>query len=349
MKDVVDFLGQFDRCLASEPAFCMAACPFHLDVREFTERVEQGRGRAAYSLYREATGFPGIVSRICERPCEKVCPMREKGGAIRLREIERAVCADAEGAIPESYNLPARGKCVAIIGAGLCGLGCALRLAQKKYDVEIFEARDAVCGTGWESKELLETAQSEIERQFKNETVTLHLNTCVEKREDLAGRGFDAVFVCTGEGGETFETKGTKGDGSSGSRDERGRFIRLETKGDGSSGSESKENHLAHSLYGEVGAVWLTGGALTGHTGSEALAHGLRAAAAIDAFLRTGNLVFPKDVRTTKMVLAPLKLERIPASFPEEIPVDETGAAAEAARCLRCRCDACMLYADLPA
>ncbi|MDR3304821.1 MAG: NAD(P)-binding protein, partial [Clostridiales Family XIII bacterium] len=146
MKQVADYTGQFDRCLLNEPAFCTAGCPFHLDVRAFTEMIEQGRIGAAYKHYRDAVGFPLIVSKLCGRPCEAVCPLREIDRPIDVQGLERLVTEKTPDRAPNDYNLPARAGRVAIVGAGLSGLGCALRLAAKKYRVEIFEAGGEIGG-----------------------------------------------------------------------------------------------------------------------------------------------------------------------------------------------------------
>ncbi|MDR1796933.1 MAG: NAD(P)-binding protein [Clostridiales Family XIII bacterium] len=371
MKQVSDYLAQFDRCLAGEPAYCMAACPFHLDVRAFTESVEQGRISAAYRLYRDATGFPAIASALCARPCEAACPLRgTEGGAIRLSEIEREVVREATDRKPSEYNLPPRGKRVAVIGAGLAGLACALRLAQKRVAVEVFEASGEIGGGGWGSGTAAaaitkEDALAEIALQFGDTEYTLHLNTAIGAREDVNALGFDAAFVCTGAGGESFglpvdadepclldPRDKPEGDNSG--------VIPAQTPTDVIPGltrnpkSESKADaqHPASAggaastgatrggladLSAGAGVGWFAGGARTGREGAEALAHGLSAAAAIDAFLRTGKLAFPDG--------------RVETKLPPKAAGDlgKPHAGPEAARCLRCRCDACMVFADLPA
>jgi Fe-S oxidoreductase len=345
MGQVTDFLEQFDQCLANEPAFCTAKCPFRLDVREFTARIEQGRVDAAYKLYRDAVGFPAVVSELCDKPCESACPLKEADSPIAIRELERFVVAQVDDKAPNDYNLPSRGKRVAVVGAGLAGLGCALRLATKKYQVEVFEASEAIGGSDWHDWPATphdarnrDRAIDDIALQFRHEAYTLHLNRRIASRTEVNALGFDAVFVATGVGGLDFGLVGNS-------------FCLLDFRDDGGVAGQGAGRGGLADLSANAGIGWFAGGALIGQTGVFALANGLSAGAAVDAFLRTGNLLYPNAEQETKMVLAPFKLEQY-AQIRNECEAAPTGAgfhAGEAARCLKCRCDACMLYADLPA
>jgi Fe-S oxidoreductase len=432
MKQVADFLEQFDRCLANEPAFCTAKCPFRLDVREFAERIGQGRVVAAYKLYRDAVGFPAIVSELCGRPCEDACPLKDVDRPIAVRGLERFVVAETEDTAPNDYNLPPRGKRVAVIGAGLAGLGCALRLATKKYQVEVFEATETIGGSGWpppqrepasvrelgdaegetgetgdtegetgfaereqggvrDGQDFRSRALADIELQFRHEDYILHLGRRIASREEVNALGFDAVFAATGAGGEDFglladggaailsgegiagaealqavrtsslclpsNENTAKADpedaGSPAQNANRGNSAAVPDPGRGAllapSGHGGRRGGLS-DLSAGAGTGWFAGGALIGKTNVSALANGLLAGAAIDAFLRTGNLACPSAGAETRMVLAPFRLEQYAKNRAQSTETPSADYyAKEAARCLKCRCDACMLYADLPA
>lgn len=106
-------------CLKDEQAFCTAGCPFQLDVRDFMEKMQRGGFNAAFRTYHNAVGFPGIVSQLCDEPCKNVCPRREKDGAISMRLLEKASMDYAKRITPNSYNMPAKNKKIAVIGAAL--------------------------------------------------------------------------------------------------------------------------------------------------------------------------------------------------------------------------------------
>jgi len=166
------FKEKIKTCLQNEPAFCTAACPFHLDIHDFMPKMQRGGFNAAYRTYLNTVGFPGIVSELCHEPCKNVCPRRLKDEAIAMKHLEKAAIKYARDLNPNSYNLAPKNKKIAIIGAGISGLGCALRLASKKYNVTVFERTDRIGGHLWDVLPP-EVFLADIERQFMHENIPL--------------------------------------------------------------------------------------------------------------------------------------------------------------------------------
>ena len=52
---------------------CQWACPAHTDVPEYIRLIAQGRFTDAYMVNRNSNVFPGILGRVCDRPCEPAC------------------------------------------------------------------------------------------------------------------------------------------------------------------------------------------------------------------------------------------------------------------------------------
>ena len=52
---------------------CQWACPAHTDVPEYIRLIALGRFSDAYMVNRESNVFPGILGRVCDRPCEPAC------------------------------------------------------------------------------------------------------------------------------------------------------------------------------------------------------------------------------------------------------------------------------------
>ncbi|MCE2603929.1 NAD(P)-binding protein, partial [Pseudomonas aeruginosa] len=79
--------------------------------------------------------------------------------------MEKSVVASATRKTSNKYNLPAKKKSVAVIGAGLSGMGFAFRMASKKYPVTVFEKEDRI---GGHLKELMEESvyMAEFDLQF---------------------------------------------------------------------------------------------------------------------------------------------------------------------------------------
>lgn len=316
------YLKAFKNCLQKEIPFCEAQCPFDFNIRDFIEKSKRGGSMAAFKAYRNSVGFPRIVSEICPQPCKGICPRKDVDKAIDLKLLEKACISFAGNTNPTEYNLPTKKKKIAVIGAGISGLACALRLATKKYEVEILEKSDKIGGILWE---LMEPAVflSDIEEQFKFENYVIHLNKKIEKIEDLPQVGYDAVYVATGAGGEDFGLKSVV----------------------------NEDGHAYCTKHGEIG--WFAGGGLIGKEPIEALADGLFMGTIIDNFLKTGNLRYGDRVKHTGMCPGVEKISYEKAVEPSQLEADgslsfsKEEAQAEALRCVECQCDACRIHCDL--
>ena len=128
---------------------CQWGCPAHTDVPEYIRLIAQGRFDDAYMVNRESNIFPGILGRVCDRPCEPACRrgrMDEKPVAIcRLKRV----AADHRGDITDRLPVaPTKknGKKVALIGAGPASLSVANDLMPLGYECTIFEAQSVAGG-----------------------------------------------------------------------------------------------------------------------------------------------------------------------------------------------------------
>ena len=62
---------------------CQWACPAHTDVPEYIRLIAQGRFGDAYLLNRSSNVFPGILGRVCDRPCEPACRRGRANASMR--------------------------------------------------------------------------------------------------------------------------------------------------------------------------------------------------------------------------------------------------------------------------
>jgi formate dehydrogenase major subunit len=86
--------------------------------------------------------LPGVLGRICSRPCEDVCRHGWPGNGepVNICHLKRTA-SDLKAAghrITESLYTPS-GKKVAIVGAGPAGVAAAHDLSLLGHDVTIFE------------------------------------------------------------------------------------------------------------------------------------------------------------------------------------------------------------------
>ncbi len=184
---------------------CQWACPAHTDVPEYIRLIAQGRFSDAYMVNRESNVFPGILGRVCDRPCEPACRrgrVEDKPVAIcRLKRVAADHRDDISDRLPTA---PAKtnGKKVALIGAGCASLTVANDLAPLGYDVTIFEALDATGGlmrTNIPQFRLPPKVLDEEIGYILGMGVDLKFNHRIDSlKKMLDGGEFDAVFVGSG-------------------------------------------------------------------------------------------------------------------------------------------------------
>jgi Fe-S oxidoreductase len=276
-----------------------------------------GRYNAAYKTFKNAVGFPEIVAALCSEYCAAVCPRKDVDAAVQLNLLERTCVTKATRKDPPAYNLPIKEERIGIIGGGMSGLACALRLASKKYRVTVFEKTDRL---GGRSADLLpaKILEEDIRRQFQHEKYDLRLNTEIKDLTDLKNENFAAVYGTTGSGGSDF------GVGCFESDDSGTEGFRADTR-------------------------FFAGGGLTGKDVMHALADGLDMAWAIEVYLKTGKKEYPEKPQASRVVVDLDKLAKMPPVFVSRPVFTDEEAVAEAKRCIRCQCDACKAYCDLSA
>ena len=183
---------------------CQYGCPAHTDVPEYIRLIAQGRFSDAYMENRKSNVFPGILGRVCDRPCEPACRrgrVEDKPVAIcRLKRVaadNRDDITDRLPTAPEKDN----GKKVALIGAGCASLTVANDLRPLGYEVTIFEALDTTGGlmrTNIPQFRLPPDVLDEEIGYIVDMGVQLHLNHRIESMRALLDEGYDAIFVGTG-------------------------------------------------------------------------------------------------------------------------------------------------------
>ena len=183
---------------------CQWACPAHTPVPAYIRLIAQGRFADAYMLNRESNVFPGVLGRVCDRPCEPACRrtrVEEEPVAIcRLKRVAADHKDDITDRLPKK---PAKtnGKKVALIGAGPASFTVANDLAPLGYECTIFEKFDKPGGlmrTNIPAFRLPESVLMEEIGYILDMGVDLKLGTPVNSMKDLLEEEYDAVFVGTG-------------------------------------------------------------------------------------------------------------------------------------------------------
>lgn len=317
-----------NQCIQEQAPTCTAACPIHVDVRAMMGAIGRGDFTAAAKLLKRTVPFPGIMSRICDHPCQAVCKRQEAGAEISVRALESACLDWAADSRERIQVLPKKEKRVAIVGGGLSGLTAAFDLAKKGYQVTVFEARDLLGGSLWDfsDKELPREIMANDLRVIESVGVEVRTGTTVgdDTAFSTLVQDFDAIYLAPGkEPRNTFAL----------ALDEQGRI-----QTDPVTFATSREGVFA-------------GGSLrqrpTERSPIQSMADGRVAAISIDRYLQKVSLSavrLNEGSYTTRLYTNTEGVEPLPVmamEHPEEgYSADE--AIREAGRCLQCQCLECV-------
>ena len=133
-------------CIGEEPPPCQAACPLNIRVREKLRFMQQGNLAEALAVVLERCPFPGILGRICTRPCEAACTRNSLDQPIAVAGLKRYLADLAPGAGLNVAPGPDRPQAVAVVGGGPAGLMAAYELRRLGYPVTLFEAQPFLGG-----------------------------------------------------------------------------------------------------------------------------------------------------------------------------------------------------------
>jgi len=121
---------------------CQTACPAGTDIPTYIWAIMQDRPGDSYEINREANVLPGVLGRICSRPCEDECRHGWPGNGepVSICHLKRAAAdlKDRGHRLNESLYAPS-GKKVAIVGSGPAGVAAAHDLSLMGHDVTVFE------------------------------------------------------------------------------------------------------------------------------------------------------------------------------------------------------------------
>ncbi len=190
---------------------CQWGCPAHTDVPGYIRLIAQGKFTDAYMLNRESNVFPGILGRVCDRPCEPACRrgrLEEDGQEepVAICRLKR-VAADNRDEVRHllaqpDVDGPGKGKKIACVGAGPASLTLANDLLPLGYHVTIFEALDVPGGlmrSNIPSFRLpVDVINDEIGMITERGGVELKTNPPIHSMKALLEEDYDAVFVGTG-------------------------------------------------------------------------------------------------------------------------------------------------------
>lgn len=202
--------GQGGYNIARNTPPCQEACPVHLDIRGYVGLAADGRYRESLALIRAILPFPGVIGRICTRPCETACNRGKADEPVAICALKRYVAdwelqqGDAGSSAKPVVSPVSTGKKVAIIGSGPAGLSCACELARMGHGATVFESSSVVGGMlrlGIPEYRLPRSILDGEVALIEKAGVKVKTNTALGRDitvDGLLGEGYDAIFVAVG-------------------------------------------------------------------------------------------------------------------------------------------------------
>lgn len=203
MSDIV--LQEAKRCLKCKVPKCKQGCPVGTPVNEVFKLVVDGKIEEAGKMLFDNNPLSVICSMVCyhEKQCEGHCVLNAKNVPIHIGNVENYI-SDYYLNIMELNNKKDPDKKVAIIGAGPAGITIAVILAQKGYDITIFEGHDKIGGVlryGIPEFRLPKEVLERIKVKLESMGVKIRPNTLIGPNitiDDLFRDGYKAAFIGTG-------------------------------------------------------------------------------------------------------------------------------------------------------
>lgn len=127
---------------------CKSACPHHLPVQAYVQKIAKGEYREAYDLITENQVLQNVCALVCDHPCEDACIRGSFDAPVKIKDLKRFVLdyGEKNGWKPKWQQHEPNGYAVAVIGAGAAGLSAAMWLKKAGYDVTVFEKEKTAGG-----------------------------------------------------------------------------------------------------------------------------------------------------------------------------------------------------------
>ncbi len=184
---------------------CREGCPINTPIPDMIHTLLTGNIDDAGKMLFENNPLSMICSLVCnhENQCEGHCVLNRKGAPVHASVIENYISSYYFQRL-RFEDIKKNGKKVAIVGSGPAGITIALILAQRGYDITIFEGKDKIGGVlryGIPEFRLPKSILDSYKDKLTQLGVKIRPNTMIGggiKIDDLFRDGYLAVFIGIG-------------------------------------------------------------------------------------------------------------------------------------------------------
>lgn len=195
------------KCEYCEERGCEQKCPVNCSPTDFIKAIQVGEDsdykRAAGLIYKN-NPFGGVCGMVCpDKHCMSGCTYKDFDKAINIPDIQSTVIEKAYNlnVVPELEKVELNGKKVAVVGAGPSGIGTAVFLSQKGYEIDIYEKESKAGGAvNCIPKFRLpdNVLKRDIDFALKLGKINVFYNQNITDADDLLKKGYEAVVVAVG-------------------------------------------------------------------------------------------------------------------------------------------------------
>lgn len=195
------------RCLDCPDPQCMQGCPVSINIPGFIKNIERGEIEEAAKVLRTTSALPAVCGRVCpqEKQCESRCIYNKmKKQPVAIGYLERFVSDNAKE-MPTAAATP-NGITVAVAGSGPAGLSFAGEMAQRGFDVTVYEALHEIGGVLKYGIPEFRLPNVIVDREIKAlEAMGVHfVKDCIIGKtlsyEDIQKMGYKGLFIASGAG-----------------------------------------------------------------------------------------------------------------------------------------------------
>ena len=201
----IHVINEAKRCLNCKKPMCREGCPIHTPIPDMIHTFLEGDINQAGEMVFENNPLSIVCSLICnhENQCEGHCVLNRKGSPVHISSIENYISENYFDKLSFS-GIEKNGLKAGIIGSGPAGITIAVILAQRGYDITIFESREKIGGVLRYGIPEFRLPKSILER-YKEKLIELGIkirpNTAIGTTisvDDMFRDGYSAIFIGTG-------------------------------------------------------------------------------------------------------------------------------------------------------
>ncbi len=201
----LNIINEAKRCLNCKKPMCRTGCPINTPIPDMISTFLMGNINEAGRMLFENNPLSVICSLICnhENQCEGHCVLNRKGMGVQISSIENYISDNYFDKL-DFNNIEKNGMRVGIIGGGPAGITIAIILAQRGYDITLFESREKIGGVlryGIPEFRLPKVLLERYKKLLLSLGIKIRPNTAIGITitiDDMFRDGYDAIFIGTG-------------------------------------------------------------------------------------------------------------------------------------------------------